>query len=102
MSSILSTQKRHTFLRRKYCFFAAIALSPPVGRWDAATGLPPLCSAMFILLVAPLLCALQPLPALPALVRPAPKLVQPERLAWPERRAALQRPAASVRRACRA
>src|SRR5882672_10887147 len=42
MSSIFSTQKRHTFLRRKYCFFwPATALSPPVGRWLALMGLPP-------------------------------------------------------------
>src|SRR6266566_93523 len=41
MSSIFSTQKRHTFLRRKYCFFCvSTALSPPVGRWDALPGLP--------------------------------------------------------------
>src|SRR5579872_134753 len=46
MSSIFSTQKRHTFLRRKYCFLVAIALSPPVGRCDALMGLPPLCSGM--------------------------------------------------------
>src|SRR5690349_24894346 len=50
MSSILSTQNRHTFLRRKYCFLPAMALSPPVGRCDAATGLPPLCSAIVIYL----------------------------------------------------
>src|SRR3954467_2003462 len=54
MSSILSTQNRHTFLRRKYCFLpVAIALSPPVGRCDAAMGRPPLCSAMGILLYLP-------------------------------------------------
>src|SRR5580692_4640856 len=48
MSSIFSTQNRQTFLRRKYCFFpTAAALSPPVGRCEAAIGLPPLCSAMF-------------------------------------------------------
>src|ERR1700691_5475486 len=48
MSSIFSTQKRQTFLRRKYCFFpTAAALSPPVGRCEAAIGLPPLGSAMF-------------------------------------------------------
>src|SRR5579863_8076399 len=41
MSSILSTQKRQTFLRRKYCFFCvATALSPPVGLWPALPGLP--------------------------------------------------------------
>src|SRR5579864_1003195 len=41
MSSIRSTQKRQTFLRRKYCFFCvATALSPPVGRWPALPGLP--------------------------------------------------------------
>src|SRR3954453_17478796 len=51
MSSTLSTQNRQTFLRRKYCFFpVAIALSPPVGRCEAAMGRPPLCSAMKILL----------------------------------------------------
>src|SRR3954453_14407660 len=49
MSSTLSTQNRQTFLRRKYCFFpVAIALSPPVGRCEAAIGRPPLCSAMRI------------------------------------------------------
>src|SRR6478735_4271983 len=49
MSSIFSTQNRQTFLRRKYCFFpVAIALSPPVGRCEAAIGRPPLCSAMRI------------------------------------------------------
>src|SRR6266853_1260930 len=47
MSSILSTQNRHIFLRRKYCFLPAIALSPPVGRWEPLIGLPPLNSAMF-------------------------------------------------------
>src|SRR5581483_7404708 len=53
MSSTLSTQNRHTFLRRKYCFLpVAIALSPPVGRCEAAIGRPPLCSAMMNLLVA--------------------------------------------------
>src|SRR5579863_2823554 len=42
MSSIFSTQKRQTFLRRKYCFFpTAAALSPPVGRCEAAIGRPP-------------------------------------------------------------
>src|ERR1700704_6338175 len=41
MSSIFSTQNRHTFLRRKYCFFCvSTALSPPVGRCDALPGLP--------------------------------------------------------------
>src|SRR5579875_1061151 len=51
MSSIFSTQKRHTFLRRKYCFFAvASALSPPVGRCEAAIGRPPFCSAIVLLL----------------------------------------------------
>src|ERR1700676_1732269 len=49
MSSIFSTQKRHTFLRRKYCFFwDSTALSPPVGRWDALPGLP-LDSAIIVL-----------------------------------------------------
>src|SRR5690348_14994955 len=48
MSSILSTQKRHSFLRRKYCFFPAIALSPPVGLDEPLMGLPPFCSAMKI------------------------------------------------------
>src|SRR5579875_3404115 len=52
MSSTLSTQNLHTFLRRKYCFFpVAIALSPPVGRCDAAIGRPPRCSGMMFLLV---------------------------------------------------
>src|SRR5437867_11537617 len=47
MSSIFSTQKRQTFLRRKYCFFCvATALSPPVGRCAALPGLP-LDSAIF-------------------------------------------------------
>src|SRR5271165_852696 len=47
MSSIFSTQKRQTFLRRKYCFLVtAAALSPPVGRCEAAMGLPPFCSAI--------------------------------------------------------
>src|SRR6202167_2998598 len=47
MSSIFSTQKRQTFLRRKYCFFpTAAALSPPVGRCEAAIGLPPLGSGI--------------------------------------------------------
>src|SRR5580693_6498143 len=50
MSSIRSTQNRHIFLRRKYCFFPAIALSPPVGRCEALIGLPPLVSAIFDLL----------------------------------------------------
>src|SRR5271166_1976475 len=50
MSSIFSTQNRHTFLRRKYCFLVAIALSPPVGRCDALMGRPPLVSAMGCLL----------------------------------------------------
>src|ERR1035438_7615878 len=41
MSSIFSTQKRQTFLRRKYAFFCvATALSPPVGRCPALPGLP--------------------------------------------------------------
>src|SRR5580692_10812391 len=53
MSSILSTQNRHIFLRRKYCFLPAIALSPPVGRCEPLTGLPPLVSAMFALLDYP-------------------------------------------------
>src|SRR5581483_479349 len=53
ISSTLSTQKRHTFLRRKYCFLVvAIALSPPVGRCDAAMGRPPFCSGMMNLLYA--------------------------------------------------
>ena len=44
MSSTFSTQNRQTFLRRKYCFFpVAMALSPPVGRCEAAIGRPPLC-----------------------------------------------------------
>src|SRR5690349_23472127 len=49
MSSIRSTQNRQTFLRRKYCFLVAIALSPPVGRCDALMGRPPpLVSAMIV------------------------------------------------------
>src|SRR5947207_1469008 len=52
MSSILSTQNRQTFFRRKYCFLpVAIALSPPVGRCEAAIGRPPFCSGMIIFLV---------------------------------------------------
>src|SRR5882724_1367165 len=52
MSSTFSTQNRHTFLRRKYCFLpVANALSPPVGRWDALIGLPPLCSAIVHILL---------------------------------------------------
>src|SRR4051794_24478916 len=52
MSSILSTQNRQTFFRRKYCFLpVAIALSPPVGRCEAAIGRPPLCSGIIIFLV---------------------------------------------------
>src|SRR5580693_444434 len=64
MSSILSTQNRHTFLRRKYCFLPAVALSPPVGRMEPLIGLPPLVSAM-----------VTPYPQLPArgLVQRAPK-----------------------------
>src|SRR5580704_12510654 len=46
MSSIFSTQNRHTFLRRKYCFLVASALSPPVGLIDPLMGRPPRCSAM--------------------------------------------------------
>src|ERR1700676_4008534 len=49
MSSIFSTQNRQTFLRRKYCFLVAIALSPPVGLWDALMGRPPpLLSAIIV------------------------------------------------------
>src|ERR1700730_2940728 len=48
MSSIFSTQKRHTFLRRKYCFLVARALSPPVGLCDALMGRPPLDSAIIL------------------------------------------------------
>src|SRR5579862_3304674 len=61
MSSIFSTQNRQTFLRRKYCFLpTAAALSPPVGRWLAAIGLPPLVgSGMFS---SPSLQLLQALP----------------------------------------
>src|SRR5258705_13405666 len=72
MSSILSTQNRHIFLRRKYCFLPITALSPPVGREEPLMGLPPLVSAI----TAPCPQWIQPL--LPA-VRPvlhAP--VQPE------------------------
>src|SRR5579863_2553073 len=46
MSSILSTQNRHIFLRRKYCFLPITALSPPVGREEPLMGLPPLVSAI--------------------------------------------------------
>src|SRR5450631_3689226 len=46
MSSILSTQNRHIFLRRKYCFLPIAALSPPVGREEPLIGLPPLVSAI--------------------------------------------------------
>src|SRR3954467_11922166 len=75
MSSILSTQNRHIFLRRKNCFLPPKALSPPVGRWDALIGLPPLCSAMTILLLqsslrGPLLL----LPEQPVRVLPVPVL----------------------------
>src|SRR5665213_386315 len=64
MSSIFSTQKRQTFFRRKYCFLpTAAALSPPVGRCEAAIGLPPFgCSAMGSLLI-PLPACLLRLPA---------------------------------------
>src|SRR5271165_4632164 len=48
MSSIFSTQKRQTFLRRKYCFLVASALSPPVGRIEPLMGRPPRCSAMLL------------------------------------------------------
>src|SRR5208282_5199775 len=48
MSSILSTQNRHIFLRRKYCFLPAIALSPPVGREEPLMGRPPLVSAILV------------------------------------------------------
>src|SRR4051812_40315508 len=48
MSSILSTQNRHSFLRRKYCFLPPRALSPPVGLDDPLMGLPPLCSATIV------------------------------------------------------
>src|SRR6185295_7508833 len=51
MSSIFSTQNRQSFLRRKYCFLVAIALSPPVGRMDPLMGRPPLCSAILALLL---------------------------------------------------
>src|SRR2546423_15074485 len=55
MSSIFSTQTRQPFLRRKYCFLpVAIALSPPVGRCEAAMGRPPLsprCSAIVMFLL---------------------------------------------------
>src|SRR4051794_8194927 len=51
MSSIFSTQNRQSFLRRKYCFLVAIALSPPVGRMDPLIGRPPLCSAILALLL---------------------------------------------------
>src|ERR1700681_1793054 len=47
MSSILSTQNRHIFFRRKYCFLPITALSPPVGRDEPLMGLPPLVSAIF-------------------------------------------------------
>src|ERR1700722_3523782 len=46
MSSIFSTQNRQTFLRRKYCFLVASALSPPVGRMDPLMGRPPRCSGI--------------------------------------------------------
>src|ERR1700722_15064316 len=48
MSSIFSTQNRQTFLRRKYCFLVASALSPPVGRMEPLMGRPPRCSAMLL------------------------------------------------------
>src|SRR5579863_4914269 len=52
MSSIRSTQNRHIFLRRKYCFLP-IALSPPVGRCEALIGRPPLKSAILVSLLIP-------------------------------------------------
>src|SRR5579884_2356565 len=48
MSSIFSTQKRQTFLRRKYCLRVAIALSPPVGRCEALMGRPPFCCSAIV------------------------------------------------------
>src|SRR6476659_4451801 len=48
MSSILSTQNRHSVLRRKYSFFPPMALSPPAGLDDPLMGLPPRCSATIV------------------------------------------------------
>src|SRR6202035_539446 len=78
MSSILSTQNRHIFLRRKYCFLPITALSPPVGREEPLMGLPPLVSAI----TTPCPQWIQPL------LRPAPRVphvpVRPGARAWRE------------------
>src|SRR5882724_10592710 len=78
MSSILSTQNRHIFLRRKYCFLPITALSPPVGREEPLMGLPPLVSAITTPCpqwIRPLPRAAHPVPHVP---------VQPEARAWGE------------------
>src|SRR3954449_12075565 len=76
MSSTLSTQKRQTFLRRKYCFLpVAIALSPPVGRCEAAIGRPPLCSAMRM----SFLLSLNPIQLVQVMQVVLPQLVQQNR-----------------------
>src|SRR6266404_1312260 len=78
MSSILSTQNRHIFLRRKYCFLPITALSPPVGREEPLMGLPPLVSAITTPCpqwIRPLLPAARQVPHAP---------VRPEVRAWPE------------------
>src|ERR1700676_5250911 len=78
MSSILSPQNRHIFLRRKYCFLPITALSPPVGREEPLMGLPPLVSAI----TTP--CP-QWIRRLPRAARPVPhEPVQPEARAWRE------------------
>src|SRR5579872_5562235 len=77
MSSILSTQNRHIFLRRKYCFLPITALSPPVGREEPLMGLPPLVSAM----ITPCPQWIR-LPLATLLAQHVP--VRPEGPAWPE------------------
>src|SRR5579872_6578667 len=107
MSSIFSTQNRHTFLRRKYCFLpTAAALSPPVGRCDAAIGLLPFVgSAMTSSPSLQPVFPEQPAPDAPMVravraVRPARDVIPPRlRPAWPApaKAAALAAPAADAR-----
>src|SRR6185295_7186213 len=78
MSSILSTQNRHIFLRRKYCFLPITALSPPVGREEPLMGLPPLVSAI----TTP--CPQWIRPLLPAVHQVLHGPVQPGEPAWQE------------------
>src|ERR1700684_2102508 len=83
MSSILSTQNRHIFLRRKYCFLPITALSPPVGREEPLMGLPPLVSAITTPCpqwIQPLLRAVRPVPR----DRACQEQVPPEARASPE------------------